>query len=65
LQEFGDDLEHVIDGLRDVARGIYPAVLTSCGLAAALVSIGVHSRGPVNVQASGLRRCRPDVEIAV
>src|SRR3954447_9972159 len=65
LQDFGDDLDQVIDGLRDVARGIYPAVLTSYGLAAALVSVGVNSGGPVTVQASGLRRCRPDVEIAV
>jgi signal transduction histidine kinase len=65
LQGFGDDVDHVIDQLRDLARGIYPALLTSFGLAAALVSAGVQSGRPVTVQASGVRRCRRDVEIAV
>src|SRR5918995_5441374 len=58
LQGFGDDVDHLIDGLRDLARGIYPALLTSYGLAAALVSAGVHSGRPVTVQASGVRRCK-------
>ena len=40
LQGFGDDVDHVIDELRDLAHGIYPALLTSFGLAAALVSAG-------------------------
>jgi signal transduction histidine kinase len=65
LQRFGDDVEHVIDGVRDLSRGIYPALLTSFGLAAALVSAGVHSGRPVTVEATGVRRCRPEVEIAV
>jgi signal transduction histidine kinase len=65
LQGFGDDVEHVIDELRDLAHGLYPALLTSFGLAAALVSAGVHSGRAVTVQASGVRRCRRDVEIAV
>src|SRR3954452_3671896 len=51
--------------MRDLAHGIYPALLTSFGLAAALVSGGVHSGRSVTVQASGVRRCRPEVEIAV
>jgi signal transduction histidine kinase len=65
LQGFCDDVDDVIDGVRDLAHGIYPALLTSFGLAAALVSVGVHSGGPVTVQACGVRRCRPEVEIAV
>ena len=65
LQGFGDDVERVIDEVRDLAHGIYPALLTSFGLAAALVSAGVRSGRPVTVQASGMRRCRPEVEIAV
>ena len=65
LQEFGDDVERVIDELRDLAHGIYPALLTSLGLPAALVSAGARSGPPVTVQASGVRRCRPEVEIAV
>ena len=65
LQGFGDDVDHLIDELRDLAHGIYPALLTSFGLAAALRSAGVRSGRAVTVQASGVRRCRPEVEIAV
>ncbi len=65
LRGFGDDVDHVTDQLRDLAHGIYPALLTSYGLAAALVSAGVHAGRDVTVQATGVRRCRPEVEIAV
>ena len=65
LQGFGHDLDHVADGLRELAHGIYPALLTSYGFVAALVSAGVQSGRPVTVQASGVRRCRPEVEVAV
>ena len=65
LQGFADDVERVMDDLRDVAHGIYPALLTSFGLAAAMVAAGVQSGRPVTVQASGVRRCRSEVEVAV
>jgi signal transduction histidine kinase len=65
LQGFGDDLDHVAGVLRDLAHGIYPALLTSYGFVAALVSAGVQSGRRVTVQASGVRRCRPEVEVAV
>jgi signal transduction histidine kinase len=65
LKGFGDDLDHLIDELRDLAHGIYPALLTSYGLAPALAAAGVRSGRPVTVQANGVRRCRPEVEIAV
>ena len=65
LQGFGDDVDRVVCEVRDLARGIYPAQLTSFGLAAALDSAGVQSGRPVTVRASGVRRCRPEVEIAV
>ena len=65
LQGFGDDVEHVIDELRNSAHCIYPTLLTSFGLAAALNSAGRRSAQPVTVQANGVRRCRPEVEIAV
>src|SRR3954447_10396043 len=65
LQGFGADVDHLTDELRDLAHGIYPALLTSFGLAPALRSAGVRSGRAVTVQASGMRRCRPDVEIAV
>ena len=65
LQGFGDDVELAIGELRDLAHGIYPPLLTSVGLASALRSAGVRSGRAVSVQASGVRRCRPEVEIAV
>jgi signal transduction histidine kinase len=66
LQGFSDDVERVIDEVRNLAHGLYPALLTSFGLAAALASAGVRSGRPVTVQASGgMRRCRSEVEIAV
>lgn len=65
LQGFGDDVDHLIDELRDLAHGIYPALLTFGGLAPALRSAGVRSGRAVTVRASGVRRCRPEVEIAV
>src|SRR3954454_6485840 len=65
LQGFGDDVDRVMDEVRDLAHGIYPALLTSYGLAAAMVSVGMQSGRQVTVDASGVRRCRPEVEIAV
>ena len=65
LEGFGDDVDHLIDELRDLAHGVYPALLSSFGLAAALRSAGVRSARAVTVQASGVPRCRPEVEIAV
>jgi signal transduction histidine kinase len=43
LQRFGDDVDELIDELRKLVHGIYPALLTSFGLAAALASAGVRS----------------------
>jgi signal transduction histidine kinase len=65
LAGFGEDVEHVIDEVRDIAQGIYPALLTSTGLSAALASACRRAGQSVTVQAGGVRRCRPEVEIAV
>ena len=65
LQGLGEDVDHLIDELRDLAHGIYPALLTSAGLAPALRSAGLRSGRPVTVQARSVRRCRAEVEIAV
>ena len=65
MEAFGDDVEGVIDELRDVTQGIYPALLTSSGLSAALASAGRRAGQPVRVRARNLRRCRPEIEIAV
>jgi signal transduction histidine kinase len=65
IEAFGDDVEGVIDERRDVAQGIYPALLTSSGLSAALASAVRRAGRPVSVRARNLRRCRPEIEIAV
>jgi signal transduction histidine kinase len=64
LRDFGDELDGLIDELRDLAHGIYPWLLTESGLVAALVAAGKRSGEAVTVQARGVRRCRPEVEIA-
>jgi signal transduction histidine kinase len=65
LEGFGDDVEHVIDEVRDFSHGIYPTLLTSYGLPAALIDAAAHAAQIVTVQASGVPRCRPEVETAV
>jgi signal transduction histidine kinase len=65
LEGFGDDVETAIDELRDIANGVYPVLLTSYGLSAALAAAGRRAVPPVTVHGQGLRRCRPEVETAV
>jgi signal transduction histidine kinase len=65
LEGFGDEVETAIDEVRDIANGVYPALLTSDGLSAALAAAGRHAAPGVTVHGRGLRRCRPEVESAV
>jgi signal transduction histidine kinase len=64
LEAFGNEVDQAIDEVRAFARGVYPAVLASNGLAAALRSACRGAAVPVTVSARG-RRCRPEVENAV
>ena len=43
LEEAGQELQLAIDELRELARGIHPAVLVDLGLAEAIKSLGQHS----------------------
>jgi signal transduction histidine kinase len=65
LEGFGDDVDHLITEVRELAHAVYPAILADYGLGAALRSAGLRSGLAVTVQASGVRRCRPEVELAV
>jgi signal transduction histidine kinase len=65
LDAFGEEVEQAIDEIRAFARGVYPAVLSSNGLAAALRSACRYAAVPVTVSAHEIRRCRPEVENAV
>ena len=65
LKDFGDDVDKAIDELRELAHGIYPALLASEGLRTALSSASLHAAHPVTVRGNGVRRCQPAVETAV
>ena len=65
LNGFGEEVQQAIDEVRAFARGVYPLLLTSEGLDAALVSANRYSADPIKVSARGIRRCRPEVESAV
>jgi len=63
--ELKSDLGNAMAELRDLAHGLYPAVLETDGLAAALRAAGERSTLPVSVDSDGLGRAAPDVEAAV
>jgi signal transduction histidine kinase len=65
LNGFGDEVQQAIAEIRAFARGVYPELLASNGLPAALVSASRYAAGPVTVSARGIRRRRPEVENAV
>ena len=50
--------------LRDVARGIHPAVVTGHGLAVALESVAARSSIPLDLHAAGVPRLPGSVEVA-
>ncbi len=65
LNGFGEEVQQAIEEVRAFARGVYPLMLASEGLGAALVSASRYAADPITVSARGIRRCRPEVESAV
>jgi signal transduction histidine kinase len=61
----GPEVEEIIDEVRSLARGIYPALLASDGLPEALRAAGQRSPVPVTIAASGVGRLPSDTESAV
>jgi signal transduction histidine kinase len=59
------DLARALAELRDLAHGIYPAVLESDGLAGALQAAAERSSIPVTVDADGVGRHAQELEAAV
>ena len=59
------DLARALAELRDLAHGIYPAVLESDGLPAALQAAADRSSMPVTVDADGVGRYAQELEAAV
>ena len=65
LTEADAELRAALDELRELARGIHPAVLTEQGLGAALRSLAEHSPVPVKINASPETRLPAAAESAV
>jgi signal transduction histidine kinase len=64
LAEAADELRAALDELRELARGIHPAILTDQGLAAAVRSLAERSTVPVTIVALPEERLREPVEVA-
>jgi signal transduction histidine kinase len=59
-----ENLQAAIEELRELARGVYPPILTEEGLAAALRSLGDRAPLPVSVDAGADRGLSPEIASA-
>jgi signal transduction histidine kinase len=64
LADLGDGLGNVIDDLREMARGIHPAILSEGGLGPALKTLARRSAVPVELDVQALARLPERVEVA-
>jgi signal transduction histidine kinase len=64
VRRAGDEARLAIEELRDLARGIHPAILTNRGLASALEDLASRSGLPVEIVAVPDRRLPDQVEAA-
>ena len=62
IDEVGDEAQSALDAL---AKGIYPPLLESDGLKAALSNLAASAPVAVSVDGDGVGRYRPDIEAAV
>jgi signal transduction histidine kinase len=58
-----DELTEVLDELREISRGIHPAILSEGGLRPALRTLARRSPVPVELQVHTRRRFPPAVEV--
>jgi signal transduction histidine kinase len=65
MHELGPQVEAVIDDVRSLSQGIYPALLTDAGPGEALRAAALRSPLRVSIFAPGLERQSPEVESAV
>jgi len=63
--DLGDQVDEAIDELREVVHGVYPPLLASDGLGAALGAAARRSAHPVSVDAEGIGRYPREVESAI
>jgi signal transduction histidine kinase len=64
LESAADELRLALSELRELARGIHPAILTEEGLAAAAEAVAQRASLPVIVNDTGIGRLSPSVEAA-
>jgi signal transduction histidine kinase len=64
ITDVADGLTGVIDELREISRGIHPAILTSAGLRPALRALGRRSAVPVEMKVRIDNRLPEPVEVA-
>jgi signal transduction histidine kinase len=62
LQSAVDSLQLAVEELRELAHGVYPALLVQSGLRAALDDLAGRTRGPVVVVDAPSERLAPEVE---
>ena len=65
LAVMGSQMDDVLDELRSLARGIYPSLLSQCGLIEALRAAGRSSSNPVQVRTAHVDRYGEELEVAV
>jgi signal transduction histidine kinase len=65
LQAILADTHDALENLRELARGIYPPLLADRGMVTALEAQARRSPIPLTVEADGVDRYAPEVEIAV
>src|ERR1700680_827373 len=65
LQQLKRDADEALETLRDLARGIYPTLISAKGLVVALESRARKATLPVHVDAEGIGRYPPEIEAAL
>jgi signal transduction histidine kinase len=65
LNEVTSEIAGALKNLRELARGIYPALLADMGIAAALDAQARNAPIPVSVEADGIGRYPQEIEAAV
>ncbi|HEX9645648.1 MAG TPA: ATP-binding protein [Acidimicrobiia bacterium] len=65
LVDLGNEAQAALEDVRSLAKGIYPPLLVSDGLRAAIAGLAGSAPVEVSVHGDGIGRYRPDVEAAV
>jgi signal transduction histidine kinase len=65
LGQLGTDVESALEGLRELAHGIYPPFLAERGLAEALPVVAARAPVPTRLAVAGIGRYPPQVEATV